>query len=159
MFRSIDEWWSHQCGTAWTVPLDGHISGRCETGIKAKSTWERALLHFKEGVPDIKIISPTIYRQTYYPNLFIPLILFFLFTCKANLFITQQAEDAVIQLHVPAVVLIHLSQYTHQFCPSLGGMGALALMCWQLMEWTLPRTANPLVLTLSYPDDIIISLS
>lgn len=51
-------------------------------------------------------------------------------TCKANLFVTKQAEDAVVELHVPAVVLIHLSQHPHQLCPSLGGMAALQLMRW-----------------------------
>lgn len=85
--------------------------------------------------------------------------LLFSATCKTDLFITEQAEDAIVELHVSAVVLIHLSQYTHQFCPSLGGMGALALMCWQLVEWTLPRAANSLVLTVSYPGNIMASVS
>lgn len=72
-------------------------------------------------------------------------------TCKSNFFITKQAEDAVVELHVSAVVLIHLPQYTHQFCPSLGGMGALHLMRWQLVEWTLPGATDSLVLTLGHP--------
>lgn len=76
-------------------------------------------------------------------------------TCKPDLLVTEQAEDAVVELHVSTVVLIHLSQYTHQFRASLGGMGALTLMCWQLMERTLPRAADPLVLALSHPGNIM----
>lgn len=62
------------------------------------------------------------------PNNF---ILFFIFiylfiwggvTCKPNLLVTQQAEDAVVQLHVSAVALVHLSQYSHEFCSSLRGV-------------------------------------
>ena len=75
-------------------------------------------------------------------------------TCKADLFITKQAEDAVVELHVPAVVLIHLAQYAHQLCPGLGGMGALVLVCGQLVERTLPRAADSLVLTLSHPGNM-----
>lgn len=75
-------------------------------------------------------------------------------TCKADLFIAEQAEDAVIELHVSAVALVHLSQYSHQLCTSLGGMGALALMCRQLVEGTLPRAADPLVLALRHPGNI-----
>ncbi len=79
----------------------------------------------------------------------------FLYTCKADLFIAKQAEDAVVELHVSAVALVHFSQYSHQLCTSLGGMGALALMCRQLVERTLPRAANSLVLTLCHPGNII----
>lgn len=76
-------------------------------------------------------------------------------TCEADLFVAEQAEDAVVELHVSAVVLVHLSQDSHQLRASLGGMGALTLMCWQLMKGTLPRAANPLVLTLRHPGNIM----
>lgn len=79
-------------------------------------------------------------------------------TCKPDLFVAEQAEDAVIELHVSAVVLVHLSQYSHQLCTSLSGMGALALMCWQLVERTLPRAANPLVLALRHPGNTMTSV-
>lgn len=71
--------------------------------------------------------------------------------CEADLLIAEQTKDAVIELHVSAVTLVHLSQYSHQLCTSLSGMGALTLMCWQLMERTLPGAADPLVLTLRHP--------
>lgn len=75
-------------------------------------------------------------------------------TCEANLLIAEQAEDAVVELHVSAVVLLHLSQYAHQFRPGLGWMGALALVRRKLVEGTLPGAANPLVLALSHPSNI-----
>lgn len=81
------------------------------------------------------------------------------YTCKPNLFVAEQAEDAVVELHVSAVVLVHLSQDSHQLCTGLSGMGALALMRWQLMERTLPRAADPLVLALRHPGNIMASLS
>lgn len=104
-----------------------------------------------------KIIYPTVYRQTYHRTRFISLISFFVCTCKPDLFVAQQAEDAVIELHVSAVVLVHLSQYPHQLCTSLGGMGALALVCRQLVERTLPGAADPLVLTLRHPGNTMTS--
>lgn len=80
-------------------------------------------------------------------------------TCKPDLLVAEQAKDTVVELHVSAVALVHLSQYSHQLCTSLSGMGALALVCWQLMERTLPRAANPLVLTLRHPGNIMASVS
>lgn len=81
------------------------------------------------------------------------------YTCKPDLLVAEQAKDAVVELHVSAVALVHLSQDSHQLCTSLGRMGALALMCWQLMERTLPRATNPLVLTLCHPGNIMASVS
>lgn len=72
-------------------------------------------------------------------------------TRKADFFVTEEAEDAVVELHVSAVALVHLSQYTHQFCPSLGGVGALQLVRRQLVERALPGAADSLVLALGHP--------
>lgn len=83
--------------------------------------------------------------------------LYLFFTCKPDLLVAEQAEDAVIELHVSAVGLVHLSQYCHQLCTSLSGMGALALMCRQLVERALPGAADPLVLALRHPGNITAS--
>lgn len=80
-------------------------------------------------------------------------------TCKPNLLVAEQAKDTVVELHVSVVVLVHLSQYSHQLCARLSGVGALALMCWQLVEGTLPRTADPFVLTLCHPGNIMARVS
>lgn len=72
-------------------------------------------------------------------------------TGEADLLVAKQAEDAVVELHVSAVALVHLSQYPHQLRAGLGGMGTLALVRWKFMERTLPGTADPLVLTLCHP--------
>lgn len=80
-------------------------------------------------------------------------------TCKPDLLVAEQAKDAVVELHVSVVILVHLSQYCHQLCTCLSGVGALALMCWELVEGTLPRTADPLVLTLCHPGNIMARVS
>lgn len=72
-------------------------------------------------------------------------------TCEADLLVAEQAEDGVVQLHVSAVVLLHLPQDAHQLRPGLGGVRALALVRRQLVEGALPGAANPLVLALSHP--------
>ena len=79
------------------------------------------------------------------------------FTCKADLLVAEQAEDAVVELHVSAVALVHLSQYAHQLCTSLRGMGALALVRRQLVERALPGAADPLVLALRHPGNVTAS--
>lgn len=80
-------------------------------------------------------------------------------TCKPNLLIAKQAKDAVVELHVSAVVLVHLAQDPHQLHTRLSRVGALALMCRQLVERTLPRTADPLVLALCHPGNIMARVS
>lgn len=97
-------------------------------------------------------------KATYYHSPSPPLIIFSACTCEADLLVAEQAEDAVVELHVSAVVLLHLSQYAHQFRPSLGRMGALALVRRKLVEGTLPGAANPLVLALSHPGNITTSV-
>lgn len=127
-FHNIDEWWSHLCGTAWTAPLGRHTY---ESHISTKWAKESCLI-----LNDRLCVS----------------------TCKPNFLITQQAKDAVVKLHVSAMVLVHFSEYSHELCTSLSGVGALTLMCWQLMKRTLPRAANPLVLALCHPDNIMATL-
>ena len=72
-------------------------------------------------------------------------------TCEADLLVAEQAEDAVVELELPAVALVHLSQDAHQLAARLGGVAALALVGRQLVERPLPRAANPLVLALRHP--------
>lgn len=79
-------------------------------------------------------------------------------TCEADLLVAQQAEDAVVQLHVSAVVLLHLPQNAHQLRARLGGMRALTLVRRKLVEGALPGAANPLVLALSHPGNTTTSV-
>ena len=74
-------------------------------------------------------------------------------TCEADLLVAEQAEDAVVELHVPAVALVHLAQYAHQLGARLVGVGALALVGRQLVEGPLPRAADPLVFAQCHPSD------
>lgn len=80
-------------------------------------------------------------------------------TCEADLLVAEQAEDAVVQLHVPAVALLHLPQDAHQLRARLGGMRALALVRRKLVEGALPGAANPLVLALSHPGNTTTSVN
>lgn len=75
----------------------------------------------------------------------------FLYTCKSDFLIAKEAEDAVVELCVSAVALVHFSQNSHQLSTRLSRMRTFAFVCWQLMKRTLPRTANALVLALSHP--------
>lgn len=72
-------------------------------------------------------------------------------TCVANLLKAEQTKDAVVQLHLPFMCLVHFVQNLHQFVPSLGWVCALSLVHGQLMERTLPGATNPLVLAPSDP--------
>lgn len=88
-----------------------------------------------------------------FPHTIIISLLILESTCKADLLVAEQAEDAVVELHVSAVALVHISQNAHQLRPSLGGVGALALVGRQLLERTFPGAADPLVLTLRHPGE------
>lgn len=79
------------------------------------------------------------------------LTLLFISTCKSDFLIAEEAEDAVVELRVSAVALVHFTQNSHQLSTRLSRMRTFAFVCWQLMKRTLPRTANPLVLALSHP--------
>lgn len=72
-------------------------------------------------------------------------------TCEADLLKAQQAEDAVIELQLSAMALIHLIQDAHQLYASLRWVAAVNLVGSELMEWPLPWTADPLVFTLRKP--------
>lgn len=71
-------------------------------------------------------------------------------TCVTDLLEAQQAEDAVVQLHLLLVALVHLVQDLHQLITGFGGVATLGLVHGQLVEGTQPRAANPLVFTLRY---------
>lgn len=74
------------------------------------------------------------------------------FTCIADLLKAEQAEDAVVQLHLLLVGLVHLIQNLHQLVPGLGRVSALRLVDSQLMVRALPRAPNPLVLAPRDPE-------
>ncbi len=74
----------------------------------------------------------------------------FLCTCKADLLKAQQAEDAVVELELSAMALVHLVQDAHQLHAGFGWVGTLCLMSAELMERPVPRAANPLVLALCH---------
>lgn len=72
-------------------------------------------------------------------------------TCEADLLEAEQAKDAVIELQLSAMALVHLIQDAHQLNASLRRVAAVNLVGSELMKWPLPRTANPLVFTLREP--------
>lgn len=72
-------------------------------------------------------------------------------TCVSYLFKAEEVEDAIVELHLLLVVLVHLVQDLHQLVAGLGGVATLPLVSRQLMEGSLPRAADPLVLTLHHP--------
>lgn len=72
-------------------------------------------------------------------------------TCEADLLEAEQAEDAVIELKLSAMALVHLVQDAHQLDASFRRVAAVNLVGSELMERPLPRTADPLVLTLRKP--------
>lgn len=74
-------------------------------------------------------------------------------TCVANLLKAEQAEDAVVQLHLLAVALVHLAQDLHQLVARLGRVGARCLMHCQLVEGAVPRAADAFVLALGHPGE------
>uniref|UniRef100_A0A8C9MUB0 Vacuolar protein sorting-associated protein 28 homolog n=1 Tax=Serinus canaria TaxID=9135 RepID=A0A8C9MUB0_SERCA len=72
-------------------------------------------------------------------------------TGVADLLEAEQAEDAVVELHLLLARLVHLVQDVHQLVARLGGVGALGLVHRQLVEGALPRTPDALVLALRHP--------
>ena len=69
-------------------------------------------------------------------------------TCESDLRKAEQAENAVIELQLSTMTLVHRLQDTHQFNASLGWVAAFHLMGTELVVGPLPWAANPLVLTL-----------
>lgn len=76
-------------------------------------------------------------------------------TCVADLFEAEQTEDAVIELHLLAVALVHLIQDLHQLVACLGWVGTRGLMHRQLVERAVPRAADALVLALRHPGEAV----
>lgn len=74
-------------------------------------------------------------------------------TCVTDLLKAEQTEDAVVQLHLLAVALVHLVEDLHQLVARLGGVGTGSLMHRQLMEGTVPRAADALVFALGHPGE------
>ena len=74
-------------------------------------------------------------------------------TCEAYLLVAEQAEDAVVELHVSAVALVHLPKDPHQLGARLVGVAAFALVGGELVEGALPRAADALVLAQCHPSD------
>lgn len=76
-------------------------------------------------------------------------------TCIADLFEAEQAEDAVVELHLLAVALVHLIQDLHQLVACLGWVGTGGLVHRQLVKRAMPRAANALVLALRHPGEAV----
>lgn len=74
-------------------------------------------------------------------------------TCVADLLEAEQAEDAIVELHLFAVALVHLVQDLHQLIARLGWVGARGLVHCQLVERAMPRAADALVLALGDPGE------
>lgn len=72
-------------------------------------------------------------------------------TCVADLLEAEQAEDAVVELHLLAVALVHLIEDLHQLIACLGWVSTCSFMHCQLMERAVPWAANTLVLALCHP--------
>lgn len=75
-------------------------------------------------------------------------------TCVADFLKAEQAEDAVIELHLLTMALVHLIEDLHQLVACLGWMSTRSFMHCQLMERAVPRAANTLVLALRHPSRI-----
>lgn len=71
--------------------------------------------------------------------------------CVADLLEAEQAEDAVVELHLLAVALVHLIEDLHQLIACLGWVSTCSFMHCQLMERAVPWAANTLVLALCHP--------
>lgn len=76
-------------------------------------------------------------------------------TCIADLFEAEQAEDAVVELHLLAVALVHLIQDLHQLVACLGWVGTGGLVHRQLVKRAMPRAADALVLALRHPGEAV----
>ena len=74
-------------------------------------------------------------------------------TCVADLLEAEQAEDAVVELHLLAVALVHLVQDLHQLIARLGWVGTRGLVHCQLVERAVPWAADTLVLALRHPGE------
>lgn len=72
-------------------------------------------------------------------------------TCVADLLKAEQAEDAVVELHLLAVALVHLIEDLHQLIACLGWVGTCSFMHCQLMERAMPWATNTLILALCHP--------